>query len=164
MGNLYHGLRNPRGFRSDAGALADFLLPKRLRAYLQWMAGRSDMTIVLALVAALVAVSASSVAEASAYGKVDASVVRQKIHRDLPKINRCYESALRYEPELSGKVKVRFAVVRKGHVQSVRVVENTTGHEGVERCVARVLSGIKFQSRRSGKPLSFTLPFIFAPQ
>ena len=164
MGNLYHGLRNPRGFRSDAGALADFLLPKRLRAYLQWMAGRSDMTIGLALVALLVAVSASSVAEASAYGKVDASVVRQKIHRDLPKINRCYESALRYEPELSGKVKVRFAVVRKGHVQSVRVVENTTGHEGVERCVARVLSGIKFPSRRSGKPLSFTLPFIFAPQ
>ena len=101
---------------------------------------------------------------ARTYGKVDASVVRQKIHRDLPKINRCFESALRYEPELAGKVKVRFAVVRKGHVEGVRVLENTTGHAGVERCVARVVSGIKFPIRRYGKPLSFTFPFIFAPQ
>ena len=100
----------------------------------------------------------------AAYGKVDAFVVREKIRRDLPKINRCYESALRYEPELAGKVKVRFAVMRKGSVQGVRVLENTTGHEGVERCVARVVSGIRFPTRRYGKPLSFTFPFVFAPQ
>jgi outer membrane biosynthesis protein TonB len=118
----------------------------------------------LALLAALAVVGADNAAEASAYGKVDASVVRQKIHRDLPKINRCFESALRYEPELAGKVKIRFAVVRKGHVQGVRVLENTTGHAGVERCVARVLGDIKFPTRRYGKPLSFTFPFIFAPQ
>jgi TonB family protein len=98
------------------------------------------------------------------YGKVDASVVRQTIRRDLPKIHRCYESALRYEPELSGKVKIRFAVLRKGYVQGVRVLENTTGHSGVERCVARVVSSIRFPSRRSGKALSFTFPFVFAPQ
>ena len=64
----------------------------------------------------------------------------------------------------AGKVKVRFDVMRKGSVQAIRVVENTTGHAGVERCVTRVVSGIRFPSRRSGKPLSFTFPFIFAPQ
>ncbi len=128
------------------------------------MAKGLDAAIVVALVAALGVVGAHNAAEASAYGKVDASVVRQKIHRDLPKINRCYESALRYEPELSGKVKVSFAIVRRGDVEGVRVLENTTGHEGVERCVARVVRGIKFPTRRYGKPLSFTFPFIFAPQ
>ena len=91
-------------------------------------------------------------------------VVRDKIRRDLPKINRCYESALRYEPQLAGKVKVRFAIIRNGDVKAVRVLENTTGHEGVERCVARVLGGIQFPSRKSGKSLSFTFPFVFAPQ
>ncbi len=120
-------------------------------------------TLVVALAAALVVLSASGTTQA-AYGKLNANIVRQKIRIDLPKINRCYESALRYEPELSGKVKVRFDVMRKGSVQAVRVLENTTGHEGVERCVARVVGGIKFPIRRSGKPLSFTFPFVFAPQ
>lgn len=134
-----------------------------LRAYLLGMASAGRKSIVLVCAAALAVLGASATTHA-AYGKIDAFVVRQKIYHDLPKINRCYESALRYEPELAGKVKVRFAVVRKGHVQGVHVVENTTGHEGVERCVARVVGAIRFPTRRSGKPLSFTFPFIFAPQ
>lgn len=163
MSNLYHGLRNPRGIRSRGGRKAVFLLPKRVRAYLRRMPTAGRRTIVVALAAALAVLSLTATGYA-AYGKVDADVVREKIRKDLPKINRCYESALRYEPELAGKVKVRFAVVRKGYVKGVRVLENTTGHEGVERCVARVVSAIRFPTRRSGKALSFTFPFIFAPQ
>jgi TonB family protein len=163
MGNLYHAPRNPRGIRRRAIEAAVFLQLKRVQAYLQRMPSAGRPTIVVALVAALALLSVSGTTHA-AYGKLDAHVVRQKIYKDLPKINRCYESALRYEPELSGKVKVRFDVMRKGSVQAVRVLENTTGHEGVERCVARVVSSIKFPIRRYGKPLSFTFPFIFAPQ
>jgi TonB family protein len=107
---------------------------------------------------------APSPSHARSYGEVDAMVVRKQIRRDLPKINRCYESALRGEPDLAGKVKVRFAIIRSGDVKGVRVLENTTGHEGVERCVARVVEDIRFPSRRSGKALSFTFPFVFARQ
>ena len=135
-----------------------------VRAYLLRMVSAGQKPIVVVALAAALAVLSASATTQAAYGKIDAFVVRQKVHKDLPKINRCYESALRYEPELAGKVRVRFDVVRKGHVQGVHVVENTTGHEGVERCVARVVGAIRFPSRRSGKPLSFTLPFVFAPQ
>jgi len=103
-------------------------------------------------------------AHARSYGQIDAFVVREKIKKDLPKINRCYESALRYEPELAGKVSVRFAVVPKGYVKGVQVLENTTGSDNVERCVARVVRAIRFPSRRTGKSLRFTFPFVFAPQ
>jgi TonB family protein len=102
--------------------------------------------------------------KASYAGQLDAFAVRQKIQKDLPKINRCYESALRYEPELSGKVSVRFAVIRNGYVRGVQVLENTTGNNHVERCVARVVSALRFPSRRTGKSLRFTFPFVFAPQ
>lgn len=119
--------------------------------------------IVWGLVGALALGGVAGSAHA-AYGEIDAFVVRKAIRRDLPKINRCYESALRYEPELAGKVKVRFAVLRKGEVAGVRVLENTTGHSGVERCVAQVMKSIRFPSRRRGKALSFTFPFVFAPQ
>lgn len=124
----------------------------------------SRSTVVVAALTTALGIVALAGTSHAAYGKLDAFVVREMIRRDLPKINRCYESALRYEPELAGKVKVRFAVVRRGDVQGVRVLENTTGHEGVERCVARVVGRLKFPSRRSGKALSFTFPFVFAPQ
>ena len=128
------------------------------------MGTKASLRIALGATLALAMVGAPSIGHARYYGKVDAFVVRHTIRRDLPKINRCYESALRSAPELAGKVKVRFAIIRNGEVKAVRVLENTTGSEGVERCVARVVSGIQFPSRRSGKALSFTFPFVFAPQ
>ena len=120
--------------------------------------------MIVSLAAALAVVSVTGTSHAGSYGKIDAFVVRQKIKQDLPKINRCYESALRYAPELAGKISVRFAVVRNGDVKGVQVIENTTGSDNVERCVARVVSSIRFPRRRTGKSLRFTFPFVFAPQ
>lgn len=119
------------------------------------------------LIALTLFVAAPRVVEAGSgpyAGQLDAFAVRSKIKRDLPKINRCYESALRNEPELEGKVSVRFAVVRAGTVHGVKVLENTTGSESVERCVARVVATLRFPSRRYGKSMRFTFPFVFAPQ
>ena len=151
-------------FLESARRAAVFLRGKRLWAYLREMLRGRQTPIAIAFAAALALLAVPSASEAGSAGQLDAFVVRETIRRDLPKINRCYESALRYEPELAGKVKVRFAVLRKGYVQTVTVVENTTGHEGVGRCVTRVVKAIRFPSRRSGKPLSFTFPFVFAPQ
>jgi len=103
-------------------------------------------------------------AHAGSGASIDPFVVRQKIKRDLPKIHRCYESALRHEPELEGKVSVRFAVIRSGDVRGVKVLENTTGNSSVERCVARVVGEFRFPRHRTGKYVRFTFPFVFAPQ
>jgi TonB family protein len=134
------------------------------RAYLLEMISRGLGTAILAVFIALTGLVVSGRADAGSYGDIDAFVVRQKIKKDLPKINRCYESALRYQPELAGKVSVRFAVVRTGYVKGVQVLENTTGSDKVERCVARVVRAIRFPRRRRGKSLRFTFPFVFAPQ
>jgi len=115
------------------------------------MVSTGPRTIVLSLVAVLAIAAAPNETRAGSYGHIDAFVVRQKIKKDLPKINRCYESALRYEPQLAGKVSVRFAVVRTGYVKGVQVVENTTGNEKVERCVTRVLSAIRFPAAEPAK-------------
>jgi TonB family protein len=163
MGVLYHGFADRRGFRASALGVADFLNESRVRAYLLMMALVRAKALGISLVA-LILLGIPGQSQAGSYGQIDAFMVRQKIRKDLPKINRCYESALRYEPDLAGKVKVRFAVVRKGYVQGVQVLENTTGNRGVERCVARVVKAIRFPSRRYGKVQRFTFPFVFAPQ
>jgi hypothetical protein len=164
MGNLYHGLEKGRGIRRALSRIHGFFAVSRGSAYVSRMPAASLKSVVLALLATLLVAGVPSPGHAGSSGRIDALVVRQKIHKDLPKINRCYESALRFEPELAGKVSVRFAVVRKGYVRGLRVVENTTGNDRVERCVARVVSAIRFPSRRTGKSLSFTFPFVFAPQ
>ena len=164
MGNLYHGMAIRHGFGASASKTAVFLRQSRFQAYLQRMASAGRRSLVVSLAAALAVLSVTSTSYAGYYGHIDAFVVRQKISKDLPKIHRCYESALRYSPELAGKVSVRFAVVRTGYVKGVQVLENTTGNDTVERCVARVVSAIRFPRRRTGKSLRFTFPFVFAPQ
>jgi len=164
MSNLYHGLEKGRWIRRMLARFRGFFVVYRRSAYFSRMSAASSNSVVLALLAALLVAGVPSPGHAGSSSRIDAFLVRQKIHKDLPKINRCYESALRFEPELAGKVSVRFAVVRKGYVRGLRVVENTTGNDRVERCVARVVSAIRFPSRRTGKSLSFTFPFVFAPQ
>jgi TonB family protein len=144
---------------------AVFLPAEQCPAYLIEMACTDLRTPFLALFMA----AAGSLGPLAAHAElssrpIDAFVVREGISKDIGKINRCYESALRYEPALSGKVSVRFAVVRNGNVQGVQVIENTTGNDHMERCVARVVRAIRFPSRRTGKSLRFTFPFVFAPQ
>ncbi|TFH31314.1 MAG: AgmX/PglI C-terminal domain-containing protein [Myxococcales bacterium] len=164
MGNFYHGVANLRGFRQGAARSALFLGLGHVRAYWTWMAFSTRRSIVASLLVAVAVLGVSGTSHAGSYGKIDAFVVRQEIRKDLPKINRCYESALRFEPELAGKVSVRFAVVRTGYVKGVQVVENTTGNDSVERCVARIVSALRFPRRREGKSLRFTFPFVFARQ
>lgn len=164
MNDLYHGLGKRHRIRRALARNRRFIVLNRGSAYLSRMPAACRKSIVLALLATLLVAGVPGRGHAGSYGQVNAFVVRQKIHKDLPKINRCYESALRYEPELAGKVSVRFAVLRKGHVKGVKVVQNTTGNDTVERCVARVVSAIRFPSRRTGKSLRFTFPFVFAPQ
>lgn len=144
--------------------MALFLGVNGNQAYLTRMASARRTSIVASLLVALAVLGVTGTSHAGSYGKIDAFVVREKIRNDLPKITRCYESERRYEPELAGKVSVRFAVVRTGYVKGVHVVENTTGNDRVERCVARVVSALRFPRRREGKSLRFTFPFIFAPQ
>lgn len=120
---------------------------------------------VLACLGVMVVGTAATDASAKRGVSFDASDVRREIRRDLPRISRCYESALRHEPSLSGKVAVKFAVARRGDVRDMEVVQNTTGNQEVGRCVARVVSKIRFQPRSSGQDLlRFTLPFVFALQ
>lgn len=130
-------------------------------------ASKYPVVRIFAMLCAFAALGASSGASAakSSSKELDAFVVRQRISRHLPKIHRCYESALRREPALAGKIAVHFAVAKKGDVQEVEVVENTTGNDQVSRCVTRIVRTLTFDQRKKGQNLvHFTFPFVFSPQ
>ncbi|MGH7491603.1 MAG: TonB family protein [bacterium] len=57
------------------------------------------------------------------------------VARHTAAIQSCYQSELRRNPNLQGKLVVRFVISPQGMVESVTVVSSTLNNDSVERCV-----------------------------
>ena len=96
------------------------------------------------------------VAPGSAPADLDKTVIRKVIRQDIQKIEYCYEQALLKQPDLQGKVTVRFVVEPDGTVSS------STG-EGLDlqvaACVAGVVKTLQFPAPHHEVHVSY--PFVF---
>lgn len=97
-------------------------------------------------------------------GAFDAATVQRQIKQRLKSITRCYESELRKNPSLSGKVTVTFTIQERGNVTDARASENTTGSSAVAECVTRTISRFRFNPGPEGGSVTFRYPFVFQPQ
>ena len=97
-------------------------------------------------------------------GAFDAALVQQQIKLRLKSITRCYESELRKNPSLSGKVTVTFTIQQRGNVTDAKATENTTGSPAVADCVTRTISRFRFNPGPEGGSVTFRYPFVFQPQ
>jgi TonB family protein len=97
-------------------------------------------------------------------GEFDAALVQQQIKLRLKSITRCYESELRKNPSLSGKVTITFTIQERGNVTDARASENTTGSPAVAECVTRAISRFRFNPGPDGGSVTFRYPFVFQPQ
>jgi len=97
-------------------------------------------------------------------GDFDSSVVVRTIRARLRAIQRCYETELRRNPTLEGKVTVQFTIVERGTVSNARATENTTGSPAVAQCVVSTVRRFRFNPGPEGGSVSFSYPFVFAPQ
>ncbi|MBW2378042.1 MAG: hypothetical protein DRH30_00195 [Deltaproteobacteria bacterium] len=97
-------------------------------------------------------------------GEFDAALVQRQIKQRLKSITRCYESELRKNPSLSGKVTVTFTIQERGNVTDARATENTTGSPAVADCVTRTISRFRFNPGPDGGSVTFRYPFVFQPQ
>lgn len=74
----------------------------------------------------------------SVIGDLDRNVVRRTIRRHLIELKRCYVSkALSSKPDLTGRIKVRFEVNRKGRTLKVKSVSSTLNHKETQKCVVQ---------------------------
>lgn len=97
-------------------------------------------------------------------GDFDSSIVVRQIRARLRAIQRCYETELRRNPSLQGKVTVQFTIVERGTVSAARATENTTGSPAVASCVVNTVRRFRFNPGPEGGSVSFSYPFVFAPQ
>ncbi len=97
-------------------------------------------------------------------GEFDAALVQRQIKQRLKSITRCYESELRKNPSLAGKVTITFTIQERGNVTDAKASENTTGSPGVADCVTRTISRFRFNPGPEGGSVTFRYPFVFQPQ
>jgi TonB family protein len=94
-------------------------------------------------------------------GELNADSVRMVVRHYLPQVRACYDRALKQQEGISGVVEIKFEVSEEGRVKSSKVNSNSTGHDGLGRCIATVLRGWKFP-RPVGGSAVFIYPFVFS--
>ena len=97
-------------------------------------------------------------------GDFDSGLVVQMIRGRQSAFRRCYETSLRNNPTLAGRVAVRFTIQPAGNVAGAQATENSTGDAALASCVVRVISGLRWRQGPEGGSVTFSYPFIFAPQ
>jgi len=92
-------------------------------------------------------------------GALDSSDFQNRLRRHLPRIQRCYEEALKVDPAVAGKLELELVLNPDGTVDSVTAEEDTVGNTGMTACVRKVVAGIRFSG--AGATTTVRYPFVF---
>jgi len=96
-------------------------------------------------------------------GSLDKKVIQQVIQRHLNQIRYCYQRELTKDPDLAGRVVIKFIVARDGTVSSATVKSSTMGNNAVETCIAGRFMRFMFPEPAGGGIVVVSYPFVFSP-
>lgn len=94
-------------------------------------------------------------------GRSNASILAT-IRRYAAGIEFCYDSELKREPALRGKLIVSIKLAASGEVLDARIVKDTLGSEHLKQCILAQVREWKFASVPGGEA-EFQAPFVFTP-
>lgn len=80
------------------------------------------------------------------------------------KVRECYEAALKDNTALEGRLVLAFVVAPNGLVLEVSVEESSLRDVPVERCVQRIVLGLRFPKAKNGKTTEVAYPFVLTPK
>lgn len=92
---------------------------------------------------------------------LNADSVRMVVRHHLPQVRACYERALKQKKDLAGIVEIKFQIKTDGRVGSSSVHRNTSGHEGLGKCLAIIIKRWRYPRPVGGEAL-FVYPFVFS--
>lgn len=99
--------------------------------------------------------------ETEVEGGLDRDVIARVIQSQLGQIRYCYERQLSANPELYGKVLVKFTIGGTGNVVAQMVGNTSLNNAMVEGCILRRIAGWQFPQPKGGTNVLVTYPFLF---
>jgi hypothetical protein len=106
--------------------------------------------------------SAPAEARERCQGTMTADLLAELMHRGQA-TRGCYESALRKEPTLGGRMQIAIRVGVDGQVVSAGVVSDTIGSKSLKDCVLKVARG-PFREAPQGGCVDVSMPINFQPK
>ncbi|TNF29644.1 MAG: TonB family protein [Deltaproteobacteria bacterium] len=100
-----------------------------------------------------------SVSGQTGTGQIDKASVARVFSRRKGAIKYCYEKSLKVNPNLRGKVTIRFTIGPAGRITDIDVSENSTGDTAIAQCIVGKVKGWKFEPP-SGGSVTFSYPFL----
>jgi len=95
-------------------------------------------------------------------GRLAPEIIQRIVRQRAPWIRRCYEQGLGRNPDLQGRVLVRFVIDRQGNVSSVNTGGSDIPDAQLTHCVAAVFQGTQFPSPEGGI-VTVAYPIVFTP-
>ncbi len=99
--------------------------------------------------------------ESEITGGLDREVIAQYIKTQLGQILYCYERQLSANPNLYGKIAVKFTISGTGKVETQAINDTTLKNGSVESCILSKISKWKFPEPKGGTKVLVTYPFLF---
>jgi len=93
-------------------------------------------------------------------GELDPSLVSKEVRARLGAIKGCYERSLKRNPNLSGKIKIRWTITAAGTVSEVEIEEDSMGDAEVTSCIRGLVKRWRFPAP-SGGSVDVVYPFVF---
>jgi TonB family protein len=94
--------------------------------------------------------------------KRDTRAINDVVLSHKSSVKMSYEKFLKRDPNLAGKITIRFTITAAGTVSNVEVLENSTGNTDLEGEIIRKIQMWKFDPVPEGDA-TVTYPFVFKP-
>lgn len=101
--------------------------------------------------------------EVISIGALDKSLVDQVVKRNMAQIRYCYQRELTKDPNLGGKVTVKFVIAGDGSVSSATTRSSTLGNASAESCINGRFMRMQFPAPKGGGIVIVSYPFLFSP-
>jgi hypothetical protein len=95
-------------------------------------------------------------------GTLPAEIVQRIVRQNYGRFRMCYESGLRSNPNLSGRVTARFVIGRDGAVSNVANGGSDLPDSGVVSCVVQAFYALSFPTPANGI-VRVSYPIMFSP-
>jgi hypothetical protein len=99
---------------------------------------------------------------ASVNGRLPPEVIQRIVRQNNGRFRLCYENGLRKNPDLKGRVVVKFVIDRSGAVSTVQDGGSDLPDQGVVSCVVRSFGNLTFPQPEGGI-VTVVYPIIFTP-
>jgi TonB family protein len=94
-------------------------------------------------------------------GSLDKEIIRRVVRRNESQVRFCYEQGLHANPDLKGRVEIKFLIAPTGAVQNSAVAKSEVGMQ-VGQCIANAVRRWTFPAPEGGGIVSVTYPWTFS--